>query len=73
MVNVGVEYAKYSTIPVGVGIFVLIWCQDDEVGVSSARVERILISPKIVGGIVDAEDFVAVDSIVLNDGCVSFI
>lgn len=39
MVNVGVEYAKYSTIPVGVGIFVLIWCQDDEVGVSSARVE----------------------------------
>jgi hypothetical protein len=71
MVDIGMEYAENTTIPVWVRVFIVLWCKDYEVGVSGVVVKRVLASAKVVSGIINAKDFVSVYDVLLNNDCVA--
>lgn len=71
--DVGMKYPKNSTVPVGVIVFIINWRKNHEVGVSSTRVEGVLISAKIVSRIVDAYNLVLVERILIDNNRVPFL
>ena len=71
--NIGMKYPENATVPVGMSVFIIFWGKNHEVGVSSARVKGVLISAKVVSGIIDTENFMSVENILLNNNCVLFL
>ena len=71
--NIGMKYPKNATVPVGMGVFIIFRGENHEVGILSVRIEGVLISAKVVSGIIDTENLMLVESILLDDNCVPFL
>lgn len=71
--NIRMKNPKNATVPVGMGVFIIFRGENHEVGVSIAGVEGVLISAKVVSGIIDTENFMSVESILLDNNCVPFL
>ena len=73
MMNIGMKYPENVTIPVGMVVFIIFWHENHEVGISSVRVEGVLISVKVVSGIINMKNFMSVDGILLDNNCVPLL
>ena len=73
VLNIGMKNPEDATIPVGVGVVIIFGGKNHEIGISSARVQGILVFTKIVSCIFDAQNFMSINCVLLDNYCVPFL
>lgn len=73
VLNIGMKNPENATIPVGMAVVIIFWGKNHEIGISSARVQGILVFTNIVSSIFDAQNFMSVKCVLLDNYCIPFL